>query len=952
MTKMAAQIQTMTFIALIWGLCLGLPALAQAGVAAAPPLSGQELAAVTREIAELVRTPEAKVDQFVVRDASPERIDRFFSMPELAQQPRVLRENALALAGQGTLLTFDKPSDVIRKVSSWFPAEVAAARASKDASFFTHLHLYGPFKNWNDEPAAFLGLWNCMPQLAWLKPDANPFIRRLHQSALAFMPIGASSSSIEEYDFGFCIRQRSGSAGPPHPDRVAAVLSAKFSRFLASNRCHGSGPDDCALMLHLWAGLSPADTRLAAAIQALEAEVAPDSPLPPLAKPAGAYAGGGQEGEARFDDALRRAAFLRAKLQSVLHAPAAWPPQALAAILRQLTRLRTATAGAIDYRRQYYELDYHNDSINPWRIVAARIDQSAQLRGAVMAELNRMGNDAPCEVFEQWFKNTGESLQNEFALQHLADSPPLKCAWTKWDWLRDGKSAPARELRKRYLDVLDQSDSAAVREKILSKLSGEGELCFDKKGGPSRAWLEDSCKRWISERQHVALKLPNSRLSLSKQEQFQRKSLQPPAPGGDGTPSGEQEKWLAKLVQGLGKEAGQAMQARSADLGRQRVAVLDAHLWRHPRSAASLLELQLNDNEGTRIFLVLDPHSLSALEVPDRFGGSRERKEIVHVSDLDHDGRLELWWADEFRRCKNGAADLERELDCTARSADMGEISANLLTYFSNSQQAKPPGADISAAPAETAADSETQPDSQSCNAILVGSILGQKLDIDFGGGEFNGGRGDLIELVCKDHPGRPGQTIVALFHDLKNKRGDDAVDKKGFAVAVIDAKRRLLHGLHRGTVEEEATIRVGSGTLSIDTARYHLAPGVRAFGVRMNIGYSPRCAEGGENGYLTLFVEEGRQLRPVLSAFPMSSWQVKEGSEVCGDSETGAEIENTSLTLALSASSAGGWRDLDVVARTTRDMATEDRGTAVATVGKPQVVARLRKTGKGYQRQ
>jgi hypothetical protein len=952
MTKIAARIQRMMLLVLVAGLCLGLPALAKAGVAASPPLSGPELAAVTREIDALVHTPEAKVDQFVVRDATPERIDRFFSMAGLAQQPRVIRENGLALAGQGTLLTFDKPSDIIRKVSSWFPAEVAAARASKDASFFTHLHLYGPFKSWKEEPAAFLGLWNCMPQIAWLKPDVNPFIRRLNQSGLAFMSVGATSSSVDEYDFGFCIRKRSGSALAPSPDKVAAVLSEKFSRFLASNRCRGSGPDDCVLILHLWGGLSPADTRLAAALQALEREVAPDSPLPPLAKLASAYTSGGQEGEAHFDESLRRAAFFRAKLQSVLNAPAAWPPQALAALLQQLTRLRTGTVGAIDYRRQYYELDYHNEPINPWRIIAARLDQSAQLRGAVLAELNRMGNQAPCEVFAQWFKNGGESLQNDFALQHLADSPPLKCAWTKWDWLREGKSAQARDLRKKYLDVLEQSESGAIHEQILSKLSRDGEQCFDQKGGSSQPWLADVCKRWISEPQHVALTLAHSRLTLSKQEKFQRKSLQPPAPHSDGVPTGEQEKWLGRLVQGLGNEAGQAMQALAADLGRRKVAVLEAQQWRHPRSATSLMELQLNDNEGTRLFLALDAHSLQALEVPERFSGGRERKEIVHVSDLDHDGRLELWWAKEFRRCQNGAADLERELDCTAKSADMGEISANVLSYFSNSPPAKQPAADGNIAPADTAADSEGQPEAPACNAVLVGSILEQKLGIDFGGGEGNGGRGDLVDLVCKAHPTRPGQTIVALFYDLKNKRGENEENKKGFAVAVIDARRRLLHSLHRDTIEEDAVIRVSSGALGIDTARYNLAPGVRAFGVRMNIGYSPRCAEGGENGYLTLFVEEGKQLSPVLSAFPMSSWQAKEGSQVCGNGEAGVEIENTSLTLALSSSATDGWRDLDVVSQKTQETSTPDGGTAQANVGKPELIARLRKKGKVYLRQ
>jgi hypothetical protein len=231
------------------------------------------------------------------------------------------------------------------------------------------------------------------------------------------------------------------------------------------------------------------------------------------------------------------------------------------------------------------------------------------------------------------------------------------------------------------------------------------------------------------------------------------------------------------------------------------------------------------------------------------------------------------------------------------------------------------------------------------CSTEVVGAILGPRLGIDFGGEE---GRGDVVQLVCKAHPAHGGQTIVALFHRLKDKPRDAEEGRTGVVVAVIDARRRLLHRLHQQTIEDEAIIRVQSGSLSIDTARYNLAPGVRAFGVRMKIGYSPRCAEGAQDNYLTLFVEDGKQLRPVLSALPMSHWQAREGSNVCGDSEEGFEIDRTELSLALSSSSTGGWRDIDVVARALNEVVQPD-GTSVTRPGPPKVVDRLRKDGKEY---
>lgn len=933
-------------------LCL---ASASSGADALPPLNSEEMAAVVQEIRAMVKTDVNKVNDFVVREATPERIARLFNMPEFLQQPTVIRENGLIFAGQGTLLTFDRPSDVLNKISAWFPKEVAAARASKEQHFFTHLHLYGPFVNWNDEAAAFLGLWNCMPQVAWLKPQENPFMKRL-SGGLPLLAIASRSSSEQEFDFGFCVRQRNGYrpgwTEAEHRanqeeirrtgERVVPVLRKKFERFLTSSRCRGTGPDDCVLVLRLWASLSPDDAALARSIQTLEAEVAPDSPLPALQKPAADYGSGAGEGEARFDEALRKAAFLRAKLLSVLNAPAAWPSRALPATLHQMTLLQQKMLAAIDYRWRYYELDYYNTPVNPWAIVSEGMGQYPHLRDAVLAEIDALPEDAPCEVFESWFKYGGASLPTIYALKHWSDKPPLRCASPDWTWLRQGKSAEARDLRKRFLGLLGQG---AMHDMLLANLTEDGNRCFNKKGAVED-WLRETCRTWISEPQNVPLKLQHSRLSLSKARQFRMTGAQPLPKLAEGDVGDEQGQWLLGLIPGMSAEAAQEVRAFADDLRRRNIHINDARIWSHPRHGTSLIELELRVNEDSHLVMAIGPRTLTTIEIPERFRGNGS--EIVHVSDLDEDGRLEIWWAESFRQCQGDESDLERELDCTAKTADMGEIQGRVLSYFANTA-GKAGGLLPAGAPAQAAIplNEPEREEYPACNTLLLGTVLADKLALDFGGGDLNGGRGDVIGVVCKPHPLHPGQTLVALFHDLKEPQGEADENKKGFVFAVVDVARKKIHRLYRDTIEEDASTRIGDYSLRIDTARYNLAPGVRALGVRMNIGYSPRCAEGGESNYLTLFVEEGKRLKPILKNQPMSSWSIIEGSNNCGYGETDFTVDNVEFSLAVSDTSTQGWRDLDLVAHHRIEKVRAASDTPIEQQATKQAVGKFRANGK-----
>jgi hypothetical protein len=282
----------------------------------------------------------------------------------------------------------------------------------------------------------------------------------------------------------------------------------------------------------------------------------------------------------------------------------------------------------------------------------------------------------------------------------------------------------------------------------------------------------------------------------------------------------------------------------------------------------------------------------------------------------------------------------------------MGEIQGGTLSYFIKSTGPRP--ARLSGPPLaldEKISKVTVRGEEPACNALLVGSVLAKRLKVDFGGGENNDGRGDLIGLVCRPHPLRPEQTIVALFHALADKQGQPIEDKKGFVYAVVDIRRKQLVAVYRETIDEDAATRIGAASLQIDTARYNLAPGVRALGVRMNIGYGPRCAEGGESDFLTLFIEDGRQLRPVLKNLAMSAWRITQGSNNCGQggSDVNYTIDSVTLMLEMAATSAAGWRDIDVVAQHTIEVFSGPEGTPAKQETRKQSLGKLRAEKRYY---
>ena len=936
-------------------------------IAAKQPVNVQELQALLQEFDAMRKTDAKHAAQFVPHLATPERVDRLFQMPGVDRLPKVLRENGLIFAGQvgSTLLKFDKPSDVVAKVSFWFPDEMTSARSRGERP---DIHLEGPFKNWALEPATFMAMWNCVPVDAWLEPKANPF--RLRPGKAKFTSISGKGGN--DTDFGECVRVRSGNYGAFSNEeatqlaaqlrltagRVVPHLQSKFANFLQSNRCRGSGPDDCVLTLHLWASLTADDPRLARMLQLLEADVALNAPLPAMKIPFDQSNPNLDTGAERFNTVWRRAAFLRAKLRSILSSGNEWPKEALRESIGQIISLQKLLENPYALHFGYTDLNYHAPAISPWGVLYSELHIGetgsngtppeflgwkplprdgatlSRVRAAVLETLTDMQQIANCDVVKPWLTPelaTGYALNR---LENIVNASAPSCIMPDWPWLKAGASEAAVFERTRYLDYL-QATTPKARDEVLSRLTNHGNDCFEKQQGGLPEWQLRLCSRWIHEPATVQLMLENSKLRLDKSRQFHQ--LVSHAPRDSDNRVADQRAWLSSLAQGIPGQASAHLTTYAKDLQDKGQIIDSVNLWRHPGHSRALLELHMAGGDCATVLMLLAPNGLQKLFVPPRISQrSVCHTDIVRVSDLDQDGRLEVWWAPgnwgaaRFDKCAGDDSDLRRNLDCSAieQPTEMAEIDGATLTYFVNDTQSKaePPAQEdwtlrTNAYPLPRMPHLQAARES-TCNRMLVGSVLSQKRGIAAWSGLASAGS-EVMELACARHPVHADQTIVALFHELAAAPESNDVYRAGFAVAVIDIPRKRILSIYRSEIEEDGGTRIrGGGRLRLDTARYYVTPTVRAFGVRMNIDYSPRYAEGGSSDQLTLFVQEGNKLRPVISDLAMSSWEMLDSSG-CFDQPENSNlpcvIADQTRTLALASSSTNGWRDLKLIATTTQ---------------------------------
>lgn len=210
-------------------------------------------------------------------------------------------------------------------------------------------------------------------------------------------------------------------------------------------------------------------------------------------------------------------------------------------------------------------------------------------------------------------------------------------------------------------------------------------------------------------------------------------------------------------------------------------------------------------------------------------------------------------------------------------------------------------------ASAATGSDAGRQP----CGQALL-TLAGKHVGVDGWSHAENGGL--VLASACKAWPGDKSRIIAAIAWES----GDP--DDKGLLVALLDPARSTVIAAYSGVIPEDAAMTVGPGTLRIDTARYDLAPGVRAFGLDMATSFSQGCVDGGGGPARTLFVQDGKTIRPVLERFDVQSWRYVKGGPSCVAPAKDELIETTWHDIGIGKAVHHGFSSLRITSRSFYD--------------------------------
>lgn len=178
----------------------------------------------------------------------------------------------------------------------------------------------------------------------------------------------------------------------------------------------------------------------------------------------------------------------------------------------------------------------------------------------------------------------------------------------------------------------------------------------------------------------------------------------------------------------------------------------------------------------------------------------------------------------------------------------------------------------------------------------------------------------DRMANACRYDPGHDKRIIVALTHlpgeeKTGRKSNDDSRFMRDLDVVILDSES---HTLVAHTHESEA-IEDGGDRLEgidIDTARYMLAPGLRAFGVSVRNGTHCTCANSSDTA-LRLYMQHGNRIDQI-GTVNTYSWQsgYETGTDAPPACTSTATTKKTVISVAKS--SNHGLADLQLATNAT----------------------------------
>lgn len=170
--------------------------------------------------------------------------------------------------------------------------------------------------------------------------------------------------------------------------------------------------------------------------------------------------------------------------------------------------------------------------------------------------------------------------------------------------------------------------------------------------------------------------------------------------------------------------------------------------------------------------------------------------------------------------------------------------------------------------------------------------------------GELN--KSNIITRDCRVLPNDKNTLLLGVIYDIPDNPTSD--DKKSIVVMVDIVSQKIVSS-YQYTIYHDGTFCVPTYRLALDLANYQLTPKIRAFGYRItNPGSCPACINSDDK--LTLFVREGKNIRPILVNLAMGINRTIGGCNGLNRAKD-SYMEVDFLTLGVEKTKSHGYADL-----------------------------------------
>ncbi|MDM5128270.1 hypothetical protein [Aeromonas salmonicida] len=179
----------------------------------------------------------------------------------------------------------------------------------------------------------------------------------------------------------------------------------------------------------------------------------------------------------------------------------------------------------------------------------------------------------------------------------------------------------------------------------------------------------------------------------------------------------------------------------------------------------------------------------------------------------------------------------------------------------------------------------------------------------------------ELTASACKTLPNQPEVTLISYIFPDNGERNDDmSLPTSLWRVELISQGK--VRQRFEEIIEEDASIRIGSASIWLDTAPYLLTKVERAFGVRLDIGYGPSCADGFRSNFLHLFRVHGGTLQRIMNGAPMLHTYIRKGMPC---SPEPIDLERGMSYIQVMPEMSNGLHDLKVVTKAKTETVEQD---------------------------